>query len=306
VLQGEDALAFRRLARGGFAAVPLGALLLYGDAALTLLFGKTRARFADLLPSGLLATVVIAKLGVTTVLKTMRLFATRIGLLFASAALRGFHRIAAAIAAAVDIATLVFAAGQLALPNYATLLVFAPCLFAAFAIATTLAFASGFAHTVLLRALFGRALQGCLTLLRRTRLRRFAPVVVHACPIDLRTLLLLAHGVARLCVLAFAHLHRAGVRARRREALVATLWCGALRLLACLSRLGAAFVLLLLIGLAVVLTGERRARHAEGHHHGHCAAQDVCARQQPFHRLHYFPPAGATQLSLWAVSDRGA
>jgi hypothetical protein len=304
VLQGEDALAFRRLARGRLAAVLRGTLLLDRDAALALLLGKTRARFAGLLAPGLLASVVIAKLVAVAVIEAACLFATRVGLLFASSALRGFHR-AVAIAVAVEIATLVFAAGQRALLNHATLLVFAPCLFAAFAIAANLALACGFAHAVLLCALFGCTLQGRLALLRRTHLRRFA-VIVHSRPLDLRTLLLLAHHVAGQRILAFAHLRRVGVGARRREALVAAGRLCALCILASLSRLGAALVLLFLLGLAVVLTGEHRACHTEGHHHGHCAAQDACARQPPLHRLHCFPPAGATQLSLWAVSDRGA
>jgi hypothetical protein len=305
VLQGEDALAFRRLARGRLAAVLRGTLLLDRDAALALLLGKTRARFAGLLAPRLFATVVIASLIATAVIEAACLFATRVGLLFASAALCGFHR-TAALAVAVEIATLVFAAGQLALFDYATLLAFAPCLFAAFAVAASLALACGFAHAVLLRALFGCTLQGRLALLRRTHLRRFAPVVVHSRPLDLRTLLLLAYGVAGVRILAFAHLHRAGVGTRRREALVAPLGLCAFCILARLSRLDAACVLLFLLGLAVVLTGERRARNAEGHHQSHCAAQDACARQPPLHRLHCFPPAGTTQLSLWAVSDRGA
>jgi hypothetical protein len=294
VLQREDTLAFRSLTRGHFAAVLLRTPLLDRDPALALLLGKTRACFAGLLC--VLATVGIAKLVATPVTEAARLFATRVGLLFASAALRGFH-CACAIAVAVEIATILFVADHFSLFDRATLLVLAQCLFVAFAIAADLALACGFAHALLLRALFGCTLQGRLALLRRTHLCNFT-VVVHPCPVDPLTLLLLAHGVAGLRILAFAHLHRAGVRTRRRETLVATLGRGVLSFLACLSclsRLGAAFVLLLLLALAIVLTGESRARHASPyygccHHHGHCA-QDACARQQPLHRLHCFPPA---------------
>ncbi|KQY55017.1 hypothetical protein ASD14_02325 [Lysobacter sp. Root494] len=302
VLQGKDALMLRRPACGGFAPVLLGTPLLDRDAALALLLGEARAIFAGLLDTGLLAPIIIAKLVATPVIETACLFAARVGLLFASAALHRFHRVAA-IAVAVEIATLVFVAGHLALFDHATLLVLAPCLFAAFAIAANLALARGFAHALPLRALFGCALHGRVALLRGTRLRGFAFVPGA---IDLRTLLLLALGVSRLHILALANLHCAGVGTGRREALVATLGCGALCFVAGLARLGAALVLVLLFGLAVVLAGKRGARRSERHHHGHCAAQDACARQQPLHRLHCFPPAGATQLSLWAVSDRGA